>query len=236
MNLVKVYKWEIFLFLKAVDALYGHIRLNCNRGKKVNWKEYENDFILRTDAVWEKTKLKDYFRSYSKCFWFDIPLQRYTFIEPEEAYTLIFEGSSLEDFQTYPGSTPTGRTNCYQHGNPPKQRVAVSSQTNAVFLDYYNLCALRFEKWWGCDMVYHDIRHKYDYNLDQTKWKSYPCFRYFYEAQYACTDDYFDFLMELAYAKTASDKFMADHSNAEIAAFPTVFDTPKKIDRKTYTY
>ncbi len=22
--------------------------------KGINWKEYENDFILRTDAVWEK--------------------------------------------------------------------------------------------------------------------------------------------------------------------------------------
>ncbi len=27
----------------------------------VNWNEYKNDFILRTDAVWEKAKLKDLF-------------------------------------------------------------------------------------------------------------------------------------------------------------------------------
>ena len=32
----------------------------------MNWAEYDNDYILRTDAVWEKTKLKDYFRNYMK--------------------------------------------------------------------------------------------------------------------------------------------------------------------------
>ncbi len=34
--------------------------------KNVNWKEYRDDFILRTDAVWEKTKLMDYFYSLYK--------------------------------------------------------------------------------------------------------------------------------------------------------------------------
>jgi len=204
--------------------------------KKVNWKEYENDFMIRTDAVWEKQKLKDYFRNYTKCFWFDKTINKYQFIEPEEAYTLIFEGCALEDFQTYPGSTPTGRTNCYQHGNPPKQRTNVSIQTGAIMQDYYNICALRYEKWWKCDMNFYDIRHKYDYNLDQSKYKHYPCYRYFYEAQYACTDDYFDFLMELHYAKQANDTFMEDRPGQELNTFPTVYDTPGKIDRKTYTY
>ena len=29
----------------------------------VNWKKYEKDFILRTDAVWEKSKLLAMFHS-----------------------------------------------------------------------------------------------------------------------------------------------------------------------------
>ena len=29
--------------------------------RNVNWREYEKDFILRTDAVWEKSKLLDIF-------------------------------------------------------------------------------------------------------------------------------------------------------------------------------
>lgn len=29
--------------------------------RKVNWATYKKDFLLRTDAVWEKEKLKGYF-------------------------------------------------------------------------------------------------------------------------------------------------------------------------------
>jgi len=95
---------------------------------------------------------------------------------------------------------------------------------------------LRFERWYRCDEVYYDKRDQYDYNPDQSKYKHYPCYRHFYEAQYACTDDFFDFLMELAYAKQASDTFEGDWSQREIRAFPTIYDTPNKADRKTYTY
>ena len=97
-------------------------------------------------------------------------------------------------------------------------------------------CALRFEKWHKCDMIFHDIRHKYDYNLDQTKYKNYPCYRYFYEAQYACTDDQFDFLMELHYAKQSSDTFVDERLNHELQTFAVSYDTPNKADQKTYTY
>jgi len=34
--------------------------------KNLNWKKYENDFLLRTDAVWEKSKLFSYFHSLYK--------------------------------------------------------------------------------------------------------------------------------------------------------------------------
>lgn len=29
--------------------------------RKVNWSSYKKDYLLRTDAVWEKEKLKSYF-------------------------------------------------------------------------------------------------------------------------------------------------------------------------------
>ena len=29
--------------------------------RNIDWKQYERDFILRTDAVWEKSKLLDVF-------------------------------------------------------------------------------------------------------------------------------------------------------------------------------
>jgi hypothetical protein len=34
--------------------------------RKVNWKSYSKDYLLRTDAVWEKFKLCSYFYSVYK--------------------------------------------------------------------------------------------------------------------------------------------------------------------------
>lgn len=98
-------------------------------------------------------------------------------------------------------------------------------------------CALRFERWYRCDFVYNDIRDKYDLNIDyNAKPKKYPCFKHFYEANYACADDTFEFLLEVAYSKKSYDLSEGDWSNREIQAFSTVYDTVHKTDRKTYSY
>ena len=34
--------------------------------RNVDWNEYKNDYILRTDAVWEKSKLLDLFYTHYK--------------------------------------------------------------------------------------------------------------------------------------------------------------------------
>ncbi len=34
--------------------------------RKVDWNRYKNDYLLRTDAVWEKSKLYAYFYSLYK--------------------------------------------------------------------------------------------------------------------------------------------------------------------------
>ena len=34
--------------------------------RNVDWGEYKNDFLLRTDAVWERTKLLDLFYTHYK--------------------------------------------------------------------------------------------------------------------------------------------------------------------------
>ena len=43
-------------------------------------------------------------------------------------------------------------------------------------------------------MLFYDERHKFDYKVKD--FKNYPCFREFYEANYACSDDLFEFMME----------------------------------------
>ncbi len=95
---------------------------------------------------------------------------------------------------------------------------------------------MRFERWFRCDLVFYDEKYKYEGVTEDKKYRNYPCYRHFYEAQYACTDDFFDFLMELAYAKRANDTFEEDWSNRELTATPTVYDTPNKAGRKTKIY
>lgn len=119
----------------------------------------------------------------------------------------------------------------------PKQRVQNTAQTNYLKEDYFDLCALRFDKWDRCDFVYYDERStKYDHVKDYKNYKHYPCYREFYEAQYACSDDLFDFLMELAHQKRANGVTDYEVMNHEIKRFPTIYDSPKRTEKRTLTY
>jgi len=61
--------------------------------------------MLRTDAVWEKQSLKDWFRCYMKvsvqllskvqCFYFNQVLKKYQLFEPQNIYSIIYEGCNL---------------------------------------------------------------------------------------------------------------------------------------------
>merc|ERR1712232_2412 len=83
------------------------------KGKK--WSDYHKYFMLRTDAVWEKTKLKDFFRSFHKFFHFDRDEGKYVWAEPESYVTTIMEPESMEDkSMDYFGRTTTGATNDFQ--------------------------------------------------------------------------------------------------------------------------
>ena len=121
----------------------------------------------------------------------------------------------------------------------PKQRTAVSAQTDFLHVDFFELCTLRFEKWSECDMKFSKYRttmfDRNRHNLGD-KSKLYPCFREFYEASYACNDDVFDFLMELNYMRKANRFNMKSVSNAEMRRRPTIYDSPEENDRRTYTY
>jgi hypothetical protein len=64
----------------------------------MDWKQYQKDFLLRTDAVWEKKQLRDYFRLYMKCFWFNTAIKNYELIEPEDLMTLHYEGCKTGGF------------------------------------------------------------------------------------------------------------------------------------------
>ncbi|KAM3133713.1 hypothetical protein pb186bvf_014122 [Paramecium bursaria] len=204
--------------------------------KGVDWKRYEKDFSLRTDAVWEKQQLKDWFRLYTKCFYYDKPMIRYSMIEPEDYYTLVYEPWAMEDlFFPYYGMTPTGRTAAFQIAVGPKNKVNVPFSTFQSQQDHFTLCSLRFQKWFECDQAEHFKMDKTDDDYLK-RMKAYPCYPLFYEAAYSCTDDMLDFLMELAYAKRANRTFEYNHWQTEMSRFPTSYDSPKNAERHKKTY
>merc|ERR1711976_446626 len=140
----------------------------------------------------------------------------------------------LDEFIPFPGFTPTGRTNSFQYGKGPKERTKTSAQTNMARIDYYELCALRFDRWYRCDLMYSDLKHtQFDYK-DKKPGNKYPCYREWYEAGYTCNDDLFDFMMELHYAKMLKVQ-NPYNTNAELQQHATRWDAPD-INRKTYTY
>lgn len=60
------------------------------------------------------------------------------------------------------------------------------------------------------------MRHEqFDYVKDPKNFKHYPCYREFYEAQYSCIEDAFEYLLELAFARRATDTFEAEYQNAD---------------------
>lgn len=174
-----------------------------------------------------------------KQFYFNKGSKRYLYTTPEDTYTTVLEAwvFDKDDFDNWLGYSATGRTTSFQVGLGPKQRVANTFNAFYSMPDYYMLCAMRFERWWRCDMVYYDEKAtKYDWAPIVNNPNRYPCYREYYEATFSCADDIFNFLLELAYVKRANDYWEGDHSNLEIKSFPTVYDTPKAAERITFTY
>jgi hypothetical protein len=114
------------------------------------------------------------------------------------------------------------------YGNEPAK---VSAANHYLREDYYDLCCLRFAKWFHCDMTYYDSKVEF-----AKKKQTYPCYQYFYEAQFACSDDLFDFLLELSYFRNINNITEDKVLNNELTTNPNVYDTPDASARIKYTY
>ena len=71
--------------------------------RKVDWKSFKNDFILRTDAVWEKFKLCSYFYSVYKAVRLNIKflqINRKKFTEMMASTTISLSNTHGKDFRT----------------------------------------------------------------------------------------------------------------------------------------
>ena len=71
--------------------------------RNINWRDYKNEYILRTDAIWEKTKLKDYFYSMYKTFLFDEFTSTYMITDIRLIPLPTAEADHFETFTTFKG-------------------------------------------------------------------------------------------------------------------------------------
>eukprot|EP00345_Euplotes_harpa_P010066 CAMPEP_0168336882 /NCGR_PEP_ID=MMETSP0213-20121227/11825_1 /TAXON_ID=151035 /ORGANISM="Euplotes harpa, Strain FSP1.4" /LENGTH=240 /DNA_ID=CAMNT_0008342197 /DNA_START=23 /DNA_END=745 /DNA_ORIENTATION=+ len=75
--------------------------------RNVNWGEYKNDFLLRTDAVWEKTKLKDHFYAMYRVFVYNEKTNGYYISDIRVVPTPSATADHLLGFVPFRGFTPT---------------------------------------------------------------------------------------------------------------------------------
>jgi hypothetical protein len=73
--------------------------------RNTNWNQYKHDFLLRTDAVWEKTKLKDVFYSFYKTMLYDNINNRYMVANIRILPLPTNEPEQIDEWKTYMGYT-----------------------------------------------------------------------------------------------------------------------------------
>lgn len=78
--------------------------------KGKDFTKYYDKFILRTDAVWEKSKLKDMYRLMYKNFYFNPEDNKYYTLEPEEMHRWLFNPQTIFDMiHEFKGYSDTGK-------------------------------------------------------------------------------------------------------------------------------
>ena len=74
--------------------------------RNVDWTQYKDDYVLRTDAVWEKSKLLDIFYTHYKSkFVYDNVNNKYMIANIRQMATPTNEAEHFEDWRPFMGYT-----------------------------------------------------------------------------------------------------------------------------------
>ena len=76
--------------------------------RNVKWDEYKHDFILRTDAIWERSKMKDiFYGNYKTPFMYSALDNKYVMANIRMMPMPTNEPEHLEDWTEFKGYTDT---------------------------------------------------------------------------------------------------------------------------------
>ena len=166
--------------------------------RNVKWREYEKDYILRSDAVWEKSKLFDIFYTVykSKLLWEGMN-QSYVIANIRMMPMPTTEAEHLEDWTTFTGFN-NGLDGCiwqFKYGPMLQNPSSISKFVADKEGDSWAMCFMSFQKFMLCN-------DRSAIKLDECNlfnkgfWK-YPCYDEFEHILDSCGADLFEPLFEL---------------------------------------
>jgi hypothetical protein len=198
----------------------------------VDWRQYEKDFLLRTDAVWEKTKLRDVFYTQYKNMIYDKVMNRYMIANIRMMPLPTNNIEQLEDFKHFLG-----------HGDVDgciwQFRVGPKMQAPATFShfladkegDSWYLCFMTFQKFMMCN---EKSPIKLDEaNLGNKGFWDYPCYEEVESLFEYCGSDLFEPMFEVYKIRLMSGTQKAQNFS-RIQQYADPYNTHK--DRKVLHY
>ena len=164
--------------------------------RNVNWKDYSKDFILRTDAVWEKTKLQDYFYSLYKNMAFNERTNQYYVTDLRIVPLPTNVADHMEDWEVFKGYSEID--GCLWQFKPGPKVVAPQSFSHYVADkegDSWYICHISFEQWMSCNER-SEVPLEEAILYNDGFWK-YPCFHEASKLFEYCGPDLFEMMFEL---------------------------------------
>lgn len=165
--------------------------------RNVKWSEYDKDYILRTDAVWEKSKLYDVFYTiYKSKFLYDNFNNRYMMANIRMMPMPSTEPEVLEDWTPFMGfSDIDGCVWQFKVGPMVQRPTSISRFVADKEGDSWYMCFMSFQKFMLCN---DRSPIKLDEaNLYNKGFFEYPCFEEIEGIMDYCGADLFEPLFEL---------------------------------------
>lgn len=183
--------------------------------KGTNWKAYKPFYLLRTDAVWEKSKLYQYFYSmYKNPIYFnndkfylisDTYMYYYIVHRSKGDFSYDQIGESGENHKIAKQYSHNGEIFEFDFDGKKNTPNRTTSYVGDFSKECTTLCMLKFFKWMRCNQ-------KSEYKLttinnnEENMVMKYDCFKELSELKDHCINYHFKVMMELFYFRVLHDE------------------------------
>jgi hypothetical protein len=198
----------------------------------IDWEDYEKDVRLRTDAVWERGKLKDYFRLFYKIFYWDPRSKEYYITMPQHSNINVPDNWR---FRVHKGYNPTGKTNSFERRYAAEYQHRTAGLNLSDHLRDKNvLCYYRFRTYKKCEenSIYAQIKELDEPDGSPEK-VNYACYQEMMELTHWCSQQQINWLADLWHHMELQHDPTVFGRNIDIKMTGDEFDNPEH-DMLTY--